>query len=79
MDPPLLPITQSTLELISIPEIQSLSTWFANQSKVFWKSRELSSASPFALAWNLPSTQNGNPGDDDDLTLASLLEALGDA
>jgi Lhr-like helicase len=79
MDPPLLPITQSTLELISIPEIQSLSTWFDNQSKVFWKSRELTSASPFALTWNLPSTQNGNPGDDDDLTLASFLEALGDA
>jgi len=79
MDPPLLPITQATLELISIPEIHSLSTWFANQSKVIWKSRELSSASPFALTWNLPSTQNGNPSDDDDLTLASLLEALGDA
>lgn len=79
MNPPLLPLSQATNELVSPIEIETLSAWFNTQNKLVWKFRELPATSPFAKTWNLPSTQNENIGGDEDLTLASLLEALGDA
>lgn len=78
-NPLLLPMAQATNELISVPETQSLETWFDNQNQMIWKSRDLTSTSPFARTWNLPSTQAGDYQNQDDPTLVSLLEALGDA
>ncbi len=78
MDPPLLPMIQATNECLAMTEIQTLTTWFSNQGNLIWKCRELGSTSPFAKSWNLPSTQSGDERDED-LTLARLLEALGDA